>query len=160
DKTWKGRPQPINRAFHITVLDRIPVDVFDRMNEIVLAADRMLPKARLPDSSLSVRKAVRRRCTFLAAGAEERSREGFLDLADAQGVLAVARRQSPHPMNMVRQPDPRDLHIRPFRSDLLDRVGQELPILIHPEQGPALVGNNREKEGAARDVPTTVIGHG
>jgi hypothetical protein len=58
---WDGTTgkRPIVHALDVAVLDRIEVNVIDVPSEIVVVADRVLPEAALPDTTLALASRVR-----------------------------------------------------------------------------------------------------
>jgi hypothetical protein len=51
----KRRKRPVARRSHMTMLDRVEVDVFDMPPEIDIITDRVFPVAPLPDAPLASR---------------------------------------------------------------------------------------------------------
>src|SRR4051812_1254613 len=95
--------RPIYRSTHMSMLDRIVMNVVRVTLEVSLIANRMLPETMLPDAAFSGRDpSARQAFTFWDA-----ARECRLDSMPSRRKVGIAWRQRPRAVQMVRQHDNR-----------------------------------------------------
>jgi hypothetical protein len=88
----KRAVRPVRDFGHISVLDRIEMDVVDMPLQIPIIADGMLPIAALPDSAFAARR-LARRARHLSG---KTARKSTFDQAPAQGEIGVAIWKRPY----------------------------------------------------------------
>src|SRR4051794_26823335 len=87
--------------------------------EIVLVARGVLPISPLPNATLAVLDARWTLRHFLSTLMQVTSREFLFDPSPTQRIFAVAGRQSPNRVQMIRQQHERHDLKRPFCADFL-----------------------------------------
>lgn len=95
--------RPIGGPGHVSVLDRIPMDVIHVMDEILFVADAVFPKAALPNGLFTF-VSVAGECGGASFGGNAGGERAF-DVAPPHGKIGVVRRQCPHGVEVVGQDD-------------------------------------------------------
>ena len=91
----------------MAMLDRVEVDVLDVPDQVVLVADRVLERPRLPDAPTPLGLLARRHALFDPAARQPLAGESRLDRRPPRREVAIARRQGPDGVEMVGQEDDR-----------------------------------------------------
>ncbi|MFT3761358.1 MAG: hypothetical protein QM761_01865 [Pseudoxanthomonas sp.] len=92
---------PIYHPHHMTMLDRIDMDVIDIRRKIAFVAEHMLPITALPDATFAFRQ-TRQRPVFISG---QCARDDRLDGSPAHGIVGAPGRQPPQAMQVVGQDD-------------------------------------------------------
>lgn len=151
--------RPVAHPRDQAMFERVDIAIFDMAHVISLVADQVLPETALPDAALVAREANGAAPLLLG----QRLDEPGLDQSPACGKIAVARRQLPDRVQMIRQDDDcidrcidRKVMARARRRHRLAQAGD-----VIDEQGfPPLQQVDREEPASARNERATIIRHG
>ena len=156
DTTMKTRIRPIHHAPGIPMLHRIEMQIIHMTRIIPLIADRMLPKAPLPDTPLAPRRPDKRTpFRFRKLSCEPR-----LDKPPAIGEIEIPGRQCPNAMQVIRQHHPAIDHKRPAVTDIPYHGAQHIDIPDQSVIRETLQQVDRKKITATGNAVTSVIGQG
>ena len=152
----KTRIRPIHHAPGIPMLHRIEMQIIHMTRIIPLIADRMLPKAPLPDTPLAPRRPDKRTpFRFRKLSCEPR-----LDEPPTIGEIEIPRRQGPDTMQMIRQHHPAIDHKRPAAADIPHHRAQHIDMPDQSVIRETLQQVDREEITATGNAVTAVIGQG
>jgi hypothetical protein len=157
--TMKARPRPMARLGDQFVTHRVVMDIVGMSLQIDLVANRMLPKASLPDAPPSLapdRIATR---LFQAAKLKPVAREFSLEPTPAIRIRAIAGRQGPQAMQMIRQLRDRQHRHRLAQDATSKNAAQQTTSSMVGEQCRATIRHHGEEIRPTRHEISPIIGH-
>ena len=106
--------RPLGCACGMTMLYRIDVHVIHVLVQVIIVPDYVFPETALPDAAFALANA---RCTHAFAPLDATDEPGF-DQHPPHRAIAIACRQCPDRMQVIRQDHPRkDIERMPFLDD-------------------------------------------
>ena len=117
--SMKTRPRPILRTLHITVLNRVQVNVIAQSIPIVFIPDTMLPVARLPDAAPALPVPASGDGQLLPTATQVMVREEPFDGRPPRRKVIVTFGKRPDAVQMVRQQHARE-HVEGIRASGMD----------------------------------------
>ena len=150
----KRRIWPVANPTHVSMFDRIEMNVVSMPRKILFIAQSMLPIAPLPNAAFALFRAAR----GPALVGRQTARERRLDQPPPQRKISVAFRQRPDRMQMVRQDDDGFDVERMAPSNIAERLAQKVDVIDENTQAaPGQIG--REEKAAAADKVSPIVRH-
>ncbi len=148
------RIRPISHAFYRTMLDGIDVNVIDMRGVVALITNRMLPKAALPNATLSSRGTGRGQLFRFW----QRLYKGFFDLPPPPRIISIVWWKRPNGVHVIRHDYPCINMERALEAHLPHGISQCVNV-CHEQIRVALQQIDGEKIGSAGNAVATVIRH-
>lgn len=150
---------PIRRAFHISMLDRVVMDVVAVSLQVVFVFDRVFPKTALPNAATPTRFTRSRDRKLFSPQIQPCRSEIRFDPLPARRVIAVPRWKSPNSVQMIVKQYGSECLKRKCRSHLTHGRSQEFSRRLMAKCWISSQRDDCEKISAAGYKPSAVIRH-
>jgi len=139
--------------------DRIEMDVFDVLDQIVFILDRVFHVSGLPDPSPPLAMVTRKHPLFAVTIPQPLPSEPRLDRRPPSGEVKIPRGQSPDRMEMIGQDDNRVEGERSSDSLQPKTVAEKATRRFIRKQRDTACRHDREEEGTSRNLVSSKVRH-